>query len=61
MVSVLVSSVVDRGFELRSGQNKDYMYKVGIFCFFAKYAAIRSKSKDWLAQNQDNELEWGDT
>ena len=38
MVSVLVSSVVDRGFEPRSGQTKDY--KIGIFCFSAKHAAL---------------------
>jgi hypothetical protein len=25
-----------------------------ICCFFAKHAALRRKSKDWLAQNQDN-------
>jgi hypothetical protein len=31
MVSVLVTSVVDRGFEPRSGQTKDY--KIGIYCF----------------------------
>ena len=55
MVSVLVLSVVDRGFEPRSGQSKDY--KIGICCFSAKYEALRSKSKDWLAQNQNNE--WG--
>ena len=31
MVSVLALSVVDRGFEPRSGQTKDY--KIGISCF----------------------------
>ena len=51
-ISVLTSSVVDRGFKLRSGQTKDY--KIGICCFSAKHAALRRKSKDWLAQNQDN-------
>ena len=35
-----------------SGQTKDY--KIGICCFSAKHAALRRKSKDWLAQNQDN-------
>ena len=49
MVSVLASSVVDRGFEPRSGQAKDY--KIGICCFSAKHAALRRKSKDWLARN----------
>jgi hypothetical protein len=56
MVSVLVSSAVDRGFEPRSGQTKDY--KIGICCLSAKHAALRSKSKDWLAQNQDNVSAW---
>ena len=44
MVSVLASSVVVRGFERRSGQTKDY--KIGICCFSAKLASLRSKSKD---------------
>ncbi len=57
MVSVLTSSAVNRGFESRSGQTKDYT--IGICCFSAKYAALRRKSKDWLAQNQDNVSEWG--
>jgi hypothetical protein len=48
MVSVLASSVVDRGFEPRSGQTNDY--KIGICCFSDKHAALRSKSKDWLAR-----------
>jgi len=43
------SNVVDRWFESRSGQTKDY--EIGICCFYAKHAALRSKSKDWLAQN----------
>ena len=45
MVSVLASSVVD---------------KIGIWCFSAKYAALRRKNKDWLARNQDNVSEWSD-
>jgi len=58
MVSVLASSAVDRGFESRSGQTKDC--KIGIcFCLSAKLAALRRKSKDWLAMNQDNVSEWG--
>jgi len=28
--------------------------------FSAKHEALRSKNKDWLAQNQDNVSEWGD-
>jgi hypothetical protein len=58
MVSVLASIAVDRGFEPRSGQTKDY--KIGICCFFAKHAALRRKSNDWLARNQDNVSVWGD-
>jgi hypothetical protein len=52
IISVLTSSAVDRGFEPRSGQTKDY--KIGICCFSTKHAALRRKSKDWLAQNQDD-------
>ena len=58
MVSVLASSAIDRGFDPRSGQTKDY--KIGICCFSAKQAALRRKSKDCLARNQDNVSEWGD-
>ena len=58
MVSMVTSSAVDRGFEPRSGQTKDY--EIGICCFSAKHAALRRKSKDWLAQNQDNVSEWDD-
>ena len=58
MVIMLTSSVVDRGFDLRSGQTKDY--KIGVCCFSTKHAALRNKSKDWLDWNQDNVSEWGD-
>ena len=62
MVSVLVLSVVDRGFEPRSGQTKDY--EIGICCFSTKHVALRRKSKDGLARNQDIAQdiasEWGD-
>jgi hypothetical protein len=51
IVSVLASHVVARGLELRSGQTKDY--KIGICCFSPKREAIRRKSKDGLAHNQD--------
>ena len=51
MVSVLASSVVDRGFK---------NYKIGICCFSAKQATLQRKSKDWLAWNQDNVSEWGE-
>ena len=58
MVSVLASSAVDRGFENRSGQIKDY--KVGVYCFSVKHAALRRKNKDWFSRNQDNVFEWED-
>ena len=49
MVIVLSSNVVYRGFEQRSGQTKDYSICI---CFFlAKHAALRKKSKNWLARN----------
>jgi hypothetical protein len=52
MVSVPSSSAVYRGFEFRSGQTKDY--KIGM------HAALRRKSKTWLARNQNNASEWSD-
>ena len=58
MVSVFTSSAVDRGFEPRSGQTKDY--NIGICCFSAKHAALRRKRKEWLARNQENVSEWSD-
>ena len=59
MVSVFTSNAVGRGFDLRSGQTKDY--KIGICCFSAiKHTALRRKSTDWLSRNQDNVYEWGE-
>ena len=64
MVSMLhvPSSVVERGFEPRSGKTKDY--KIGICCFSAKHAILRRTSKDSLVgleiRNQDNVSVWGD-
>ena len=58
LVSTLASNVVDRGFEPRSGQTKDYT--IGIYCFSAKHAALMRKSKDWFARNQNNVSEWSD-
>jgi hypothetical protein len=52
MVSMLTSSAVDHAFKPRTGQTKDY--EIGICCFSAKQAALRRKSKDWLASNQGN-------
>jgi hypothetical protein len=34
--------------------------KIGICCFSTKYVALRKKSNDWLAGNQDIVSEWGD-
>ena len=58
MVSVLASSVVDCGFKPRSGQTKEY--KIGIYCFSSTHSALKRKSKDWLARNQNNVSEWSD-
>ena len=51
-------SAVDRGLDSQSGQIK--YSKIGIRYFSSKHAALRSKSKDWLAWNQDNVSEWFD-
>ena len=56
MVSVVASSVVDRGFEPQSVQTKDN--KINICCFSAKLTTLRRKSKGWLARNQNNVSEW---
>jgi hypothetical protein len=53
---MLASSAVDRVFESRSGQTKNY--KICICCFSAKHAALSRKSNDWLARNQENVSEW---
>jgi hypothetical protein len=47
-----MGSVLDRGFEPRSVQTKNYA--IGMCCFSAQQAALRRKSKDWLGRNQDN-------
>jgi hypothetical protein len=49
---------VDRGFESRSDQNKDY--KVGMCCLSAKHTSLRRTSNDWFVRNQDNVSEWCD-
>jgi hypothetical protein len=58
MVSMLASSVVDRGFDHWSDKTKDF--KIGMCCFSAKHAVLRGKNKDWLARNQNNVSEWND-
>ena len=52
MVSVLASSAEGLGFDPWPGQTKDI--KICIGCFSAKYAALRSKSKDWSTKSQTN-------
>jgi hypothetical protein len=52
MVSMVASSVVDHGFESRSGKTKDN--KKIICCFSDKHAALRRKNKEWFTLNQDN-------
>jgi hypothetical protein len=45
-------SAADRWVEFRLGQANDYT--IGICFFFAKHAALRRKSKDWVARNHEN-------
>ena len=44
MVSVLTTSVVDRGVKPWSGQINDY--KIGVCCFSDKHATLKTKDKD---------------
>jgi len=46
----LSNNQTDRGFD----QNQTKDYNIGICCFSANHAALRRKSKDWVARNQDN-------
>jgi hypothetical protein len=55
MDSMLGSSAVDREFEPRSGRTNDFKIDV---CYFS--TALRRKSRDWLARNQNNASEWSD-
>ena len=52
MVRMLASCAIHRGLEHHTSKTKDY--ETVIYCFSAKHSALRSKSKDWLAPNQDN-------
>jgi hypothetical protein len=58
MVRMLELSVVDRGFESRSGETKEYTN--WYLLLSVKHTALRRKNKDWLAWNQDNVSEWDD-
>ena len=57
-VMVLASGAVDRGLESRSGQTNDY--GIGTCYFSVKSVALKRKSKDLLAMNQDNVYECSD-
>jgi hypothetical protein len=46
-------SVIRNKVKDRHGQTKDY--KIGISYFSAKHAALRRKTKDWLALNNVSE------
>jgi hypothetical protein len=59
MTSMFAWSAVDRRFEPLSSQTKDY--EIYICVFSAKHAALRRKSKDWFARNQDNVSEGAST
>ena len=52
--SINQSIVVCCLFKSRSAQTK--VYTIGICCFLAKHAVLGRKRKDWLAQNQDNDV-----
>ena len=54
----LLCCALDRGLEPRSGQTKDY--KIGVYCFSIKHAALRRNSNHVLVRNQDNVSEFGD-
>jgi hypothetical protein len=51
MGSVFVSSVIDRDFKSRSGQNQDYT--IGICCLSVEHASPRNVRKDWLDRNKN--------
>ena len=61
VVSLLTSSAVNSWFKASTqlGQTKDY--NISICCFSAKFTPLKTKSKSWLAGNQDNVCEWSDT
>ena len=57
-VWVLSSSVVECGFDPRTGKTKDY--DICIFCFLAKDASLGSNNKYRLARNLNNVSKWSD-
>ena len=56
IVSLLTLSVVDHGFKPQSDQVKDY--KIGICCFSAKHAVIRSTVKDLNGTESEYVYPW---
>jgi hypothetical protein len=57
MLKMFAWGVVDHGFKPWSDQTKTYT--IDIYCFSAiKHAALRRKSKDWLAWVQYNVPKW---
>jgi hypothetical protein len=58
MVIVLDCSEVDRGFDSRSDQTKDY--EMCFCCFFDNHSALNSQSNDWMDWNQNDVSEWSD-
>jgi hypothetical protein len=58
MVSVLHSSVLGRGFYLRSGQTKDN--NIDICRFSANHAALRNMNKECLVRNHNDVSLWSD-
>ena len=58
IVNVIVSCEVDRGFDYRLGQIMGY--EIIICSFSAKHATVMCKSKDGLAQYQENVSKWSD-
>jgi hypothetical protein len=51
----------DSTFDLNISPGRTKDYKIGIcFCFSAKNAELRRKSKDWLVRSGDNVSEWCD-
>ena len=57
MVSIHASGAVVCGFE--PNRIKPKTIKLGFSCFSAKHVALRRKSKDWMARNQNNVSQWG--
>ena len=49
MINILASFVIYHGVEHLWGLTKDY--KIGIYRFSAKHAALSSKNKNWLAKD----------